>query len=123
MPASAVTRIIEGPPGTLVAGYASGFLGLWSLENGALLDSAKLHGPIVHLLVERGSGSPLPESALSGKLYAVTELGDYLVLDLAVLFEDYCSLIGRIWRDVPVVWERGLPVLRRPTRHACCLAR
>ncbi|MFH0899835.1 MAG: hypothetical protein V2A73_04320, partial [Pseudomonadota bacterium] len=106
VPASAVTRIIEGPPGTLIAGYASGFLGLWSLENGTLLDSAKLHGPVVHLLVDP-------------KLNAVTELGDYLVLDLAVFFEDYCSLMGRIWRDVPVVWERGLPVLRRPASHAC----
>ncbi|MFH0902698.1 MAG: hypothetical protein V2A73_18865, partial [Pseudomonadota bacterium] len=53
VPASAVSRIIEGPPGTLIAGHASGFVGIWNLENGALLDSAKLHGPVVHLLLDR----------------------------------------------------------------------
>ncbi|MFH0901412.1 MAG: hypothetical protein V2A73_12360, partial [Pseudomonadota bacterium] len=63
MPASAVTRILEGPPGTLVAGYSSGFLGIWSLENGALLDSAKLHGPVTHLLLEAADCTRSPSLA------------------------------------------------------------
>ncbi|MFH0902172.1 MAG: hypothetical protein V2A73_16190, partial [Pseudomonadota bacterium] len=109
-PASAVTSILAGPPGTLVAGYVNGFLGIWSIKNGALLDSAKLHGPLLHLLY------------LDRRLYAVTELGDALDLDLAAFTENYCELVRRMWQAVPVAWEDGLPVLRPPPARHCCLA-
>ncbi|MFH0899696.1 MAG: hypothetical protein V2A73_03610, partial [Pseudomonadota bacterium] len=107
-PPSAVTRIVEGPDGTVVAGYAGGQLRMWALKNGVLLDSAKLHGPVVHLMV----------SGLT--LYAATELGDYLVLDLAALERTYCDLLADVWREVRVSWEDGLPVMKEPpNRHRC----
>ncbi|MFH0899204.1 MAG: hypothetical protein V2A73_01105 [Pseudomonadota bacterium] len=112
-PTSAVTRIADGIHGILVAGFANGFLGLWSLENGTLLDSAKLHGPIVHVLLD----------AEARRLYAVTDIGDTLALDLDVFFEGYCQLLQRLWHDVPVAWEKGLPVLRSPPGDHRCTRR
>ncbi|MFH0903360.1 MAG: protein kinase [Pseudomonadota bacterium] len=107
-PASAVTRLAEGPMGTLIAGFASGDLGIWSLKNGTRLDRFKLHGPLVHLLL------------LDGQLFAATELGGYLALDLAVFAEESCALLRRVWEKVPISWEEGLPVLRPPPeRHRC----
>ncbi|MFH0901413.1 MAG: hypothetical protein V2A73_12365 [Pseudomonadota bacterium] len=42
------------------------------------------------------------------------------MLNLTVFFEDYCSLIHRLWHEVPVVWESGLPVLQpTPRNHFC----
>ncbi|MFH0900712.1 MAG: WD40 repeat domain-containing protein, partial [Pseudomonadota bacterium] len=107
-PAGEVVRIAAGPKGTVLAGYASGFLGLWSLESGAILGSFKLHGPVSHLL-------------LAGhQLYAATELGDYQVIDLVPFYQDHCELLASIWARVPVVWEHGMPVLAPPpSGHRC----
>ncbi|MFH0902912.1 MAG: WD40 repeat domain-containing protein, partial [Pseudomonadota bacterium] len=52
---SSVERISEGPRQTLIAGYASGDLGIWSLETGKRLRHFKLHGPIIHLLADHES--------------------------------------------------------------------
>ncbi|MFH0900931.1 MAG: hypothetical protein V2A73_09910 [Pseudomonadota bacterium] len=55
-----------------------------------------------------------------GMLYAVTELGDYLVWNLGSFYQDYCELLGDVWRKVPLVWHSGLPVLAPPpTWHRC----
>ena len=106
--ASAVVRIVEGPMGTVIAGFANGLLGIWSLETGARLADARLHGPVVHLRLEQG------------RIYAATELGDHLVWDLGIFHRDYCALLREVWQGVPVVWESGLPVVReRPPRHRC----
>ena len=54
------------------------------------------------------------------KLFAATSLGDHLIWDLGVLQTDYCALLRRIWKEVPVVWEEGVPVKRRPPKgHRC----
>ncbi|MFH0900491.1 MAG: hypothetical protein V2A73_07670 [Pseudomonadota bacterium] len=101
-------RLHAGPPGTLIAGFANGMLGLWNIQNGTLLDSARLHGSIAHLLVFEDS------------LYAATELGSYVVMRLGIFSQDYCELLGDIWNNVPVVWENGLPVaLTPPFNHRC----
>ncbi|MFH0900121.1 MAG: hypothetical protein V2A73_05790, partial [Pseudomonadota bacterium] len=107
-PASAVTRLAEGPMGTLIAGFASGDLGIWSLKNGARLDHFKLHGPLVHLLLQED------------RLFAATELGSHLAMDLTVFMEEPCALLRRIWERVPISWEEGLPVLRPPPEHHRC---
>jgi WD40 repeat protein/serine/threonine protein kinase len=108
VPSSPVVRLLEGPMGTLIAGFANGLLGIWSLENGTRLEQARLSGPVAHLLL-RGE-----------RLHAVTELGDHLTLDLGIFRRRYCDLAREIWRSVPVVWEGGLPVLRDPpARHRC----
>jgi hypothetical protein len=51
---SAVVRMVAAPPGTVVVGYANGHVGLWSVDNGSLLHSARLHGPVSHLRVVGG---------------------------------------------------------------------
>ena len=108
VPSSPVVSLRTGPQGTVIAGYANGLLGLWSLKNGKQLDRARLHGAISHLLFQ------------DDKLYAASELGQHRVLDLGVFQQDYCELLRHVWQEVPVVWEGGLPVPREPpNQHRC----
>ncbi|MFH0903138.1 MAG: WD40 repeat domain-containing protein, partial [Pseudomonadota bacterium] len=107
-PSSPVLRLLEGPMNTLFAGYTSGFLGMWSLENGAQLESTKLHGPVVHLMLENDT------------LFAATELGQVMTWKLDVFHQSACGLLRQVWQKVPVVWQGGLPVLRPPPAdHQC----
>ncbi|MFH0899998.1 MAG: WD40 repeat domain-containing protein [Pseudomonadota bacterium] len=107
-PSAAVTRLVAGPAGTLVGGYANGTVILWTMADGAVLESAKLHGPIRHLLFA------------GDKLMAATEVGQYLVWDLSAFKQPYCELMRQVWRSIPVVWEGGLPVSRRSMAdHRC----
>ena len=108
VPSSAVTRIIEGPVGTLIVGFASGLVGIWGLENGSSLDHTRLHGSVVHLVMK------------ADRLYAATDLGDHVVWDLGVFKRSQCQLLKEVWQQVPVVWEGGLPVIRgRAKNHKC----
>jgi len=108
VPSSPVVSLQEGPEGTLIAGFANGLFGLWSLQNGKQLDHARMHGPVVHLLFR------------DGRLYAASQLGQHRVLDLRVFRLDYCKLMSDVWAEVPVVWHGGLPVPRpRPAEHIC----
>ncbi|MBI4703325.1 MAG: protein kinase [Deltaproteobacteria bacterium] len=102
VPASAPVRMLAGPMGTLVAGYADGLLGLWDIGDGKQLARARLHGPVVHLLLE------------GEKLYAASALGEHLVWDLSAFYLGDCELLRRVWESVPVVWEQG-----RRRRHGC----
>ena len=108
IPSNPVVRLLGGPKGTLIAGYANGLLGIWNLRNGTRLEHTRLHGPVSHMLL------------LGRKFYAATELGDHLVMDLSVFYEDYCDLLRRVWKKVPVVWEAGLPVVRPPPKNHRC---
>jgi hypothetical protein len=93
---------------TLALGFRDGTVGLWSTEDGSRLESASLSGPVEHLLV---SGN---------ELYAASELGSYVSLDLGAYSEAYCDLLRDIWEAVPVLLERGTPVLREPPAdHPC----
>ncbi|MFH0900723.1 MAG: hypothetical protein V2A73_08860, partial [Pseudomonadota bacterium] len=106
----AIESVSEGPRQTLIVGYASGHVGIWSLQTGKRLRRFKLHGPVIHLFVDKETRH----------LYAATEVGDYRAIDLSGLFEDYCELLGDIWSNVPVVWEGGMPVAQRPPAgHRC----
>ena len=108
VPNSAVVSLAKGPAGTLIAGFASGTLGLWNLQDGTLLERAQLHGPVTELLVQ------------DGKLHAASELGDVLTLDLSTFYADYCDLLRDVWAAVPVVWHQGRPVYRPlPAGHVC----
>jgi len=107
-PSSEVVRMLEGPMGTLIVGFASGMMGIWQLDSGALLDQRHLHGPVEHLLLR------------DGRLHAATELGSHLTLDLAVLFQERCDLLRSVWQHVPVLWNDGLPVPATPPEdHEC----
>jgi len=83
-PPQPVSLLIEGPNNTLVAGYANGFVGLWSMEDGMLLDSTHLHGPVRHLVL----AAPY--------LHILTELGDYLAWDLSVFHMSYEELLKEV---------------------------
>jgi hypothetical protein len=108
VPSSAVVRLLEGPMGTLIAGFANGVLGIWNLDNGARLHHIRLHGPVIHLLRREG------------KLYAATELGQSHVLDLGIFHTGYCNILRSVWGHVPAVWEGGLPLVRPPPPgHRC----
>lgn len=109
-PAAPVLRMMKGPMETLIAGYKSGFVGIWDIQDGALLDHAWLHGPVKHMMLK------------DQKLYAATILGDHLSMDLGVFYADYCDLMRKIWKKVPVVWEGGRPVERQPPDDHQCLA-
>ncbi len=107
-PSSPVTRLAAGPGHTLVAGHASGAVGLWQLESGARLEGSRLHGPVTHLRVR------------ATKVFAATDLGDHLVLDLSVFDLEYCQLLRQVWREVPVEWSAGRPAPSGPPAgHRC----
>jgi len=111
VPSSPVVRLAGGPMGTVVIGFANGTLGIWKLDNGALLERVRLHGPVIHVAVEEDA------------LYAVTELGDAIVWDLGLFHDDYCEVLAQVWDRVPVVWENGLPIHRDPPRDHPCSGR
>jgi WD40 repeat protein len=107
---TAVLRLAAGPTGTVIAGYASGAVGIWDAEDGTLLRRARLHGPVTHLLLQGQT------------LVAATDLGQYVLWDLGVFFEDRCALMRQVWDAVPVVWRGGRPVAREPPAdHACAV--
>jgi WD40 repeat protein len=108
VPASQVERMLLGPMDTLIAGYASGLLGIWDLRTGSRLDSARLHGPVIHLLLERR------------RLFAASELGLHLSWDMKVLYASHCEVLQQVWRWVPTVWSEGRPVYREPPPHHRC---
>jgi len=108
VPSSAVVSLAEGPAGTLFAGFANGMLGMWDIQDGTQLDRAQLHGPVAHLLLQ------------DGRLYAASELGDALTLDLDVFGADYCDLLRDVWSSVPVVWKDGRPVYADPPAEHLC---
>ncbi|MFH0901326.1 MAG: protein kinase [Pseudomonadota bacterium] len=108
-PTDSVAVLAEGPMETLIAGYAGGVLGIWDLRNGALLQREKLHGSVIHLHKKEDAS-----------VYAATDLGDTIVLDLGVFQEPYCRLLANVWERIPVAWESGLVVVRPiPASHRC----
>jgi len=108
VPASPVERLMVGDMDTLVAGYANGTVGIWSVRTGRRLYQTRLHGPVVHLLRQ------------GHRLHAATDLGHHLTWDLGLLRRDYCTMLRQVWGQVPVVWEQGRAVLRStPVGHKC----
>jgi WD40 repeat protein len=106
--ASAVTRLVAGPRGTLLAGYANGLVVVWDSKTGKLLDRRRLHGPVTQLQLR------------DQRLHVASELGDRLTWDLSAFYLDYCRLLRQVWRRVPVAWEGGLPEVRlAPEKHRC----
>jgi hypothetical protein len=107
--AGAVTHLVRGPMGTVIAGYANGSFGIWSAEDGRRLHHGRLHGPIAHVLVEER------------RLCLASELGDRVALDLGVLHAPYCSVMREVWRSVPVVWGQGRPAARLASPDHRCM--
>ncbi len=99
VPSSPVERLLEGPKGTLVAGFANGMLGIWSRDSGVLLHKEHLHGPVTEILIHEK------------KLHAASELGDHVTLDLTPFYQPYDDLLAEVQKGVPVVWRAGKPRL------------
>ncbi len=104
---SLVERIVRGPGGVWIAGFANGDVGMWDGATAQRLDHARLHGPVGHLLV---SGR---------KLYAASTLGDGLAWDLGDLEGSRCDLLRKVRREVPVVWRNGRAVTSPPRPGVC----
>ena len=101
-------RALAAPAGTVVVGFASGALGLWSIRTGERLAYTKLHGALIHMKL------------IESKLYAATDLGQYIVWDLGDLVRDRCELLRRVWKAVPVVWSEGrVKAAAPPSSHQC----
>jgi len=109
-PASPVTRLAPGSKGIVIAGFENGILGIWNLTDGSLLDRVRLHGPVTNILIHEKS------------LHVASELGDVREIDLSSLHLEYCELMRRVWRSIPVVWLGGHPAHRKPNSRHRCLA-
>lgn len=109
-PSSAVTALLEGSAGVIVVGYANGFLGLWSTDDGSQIYSTRLHGPITYL------------TRTDASIVAASAMGDHVSLDTSGMERGYCALMREIWSRAPVVWEDGMAVLRDPpSSHRCAI--
>jgi len=109
-PASPVTCMAPGPKRILIAGFENGVLGIWNSADGALLDRVRLHGPVTNILIHEKS------------LHVASELGDVQEIDLSSLHLEYCELMSRVWRSIPVVWQGGHPAHSKPNPGHLCFA-
>ncbi|HZO16727.1 MAG TPA: hypothetical protein VFB62_25800, partial [Polyangiaceae bacterium] len=108
VPSSAATRLVAGPRDSVIAGFANGTVGLWSLRDGKRLASGRVHGSIAHLVLE------------GGKLYAASTLGRVLSWELGPFYADRCTLLEDVWRKVPITWQSGRALESPPpSDHAC----
>jgi WD40 repeat protein/serine/threonine protein kinase len=108
-PPSAAVHIEPLPMGTALVAFADGRYGLWDLSSGERMHLARLHGAVTHVARD------------GNRLWLASELGDFAGLDLEILGLERCSLLRRIWRDVPAVWSDGRPVIRAPPPDHACL--
>ncbi len=107
-PHSPVVHIVDGPGELLGVAFLDGTIAVWSAATGEKLMGAWLLGAATHLRMRRNV------------LVAVTEVGQLGAWDMEVFSMPYCQLLQRVWSMVPVIWERGRPVLRRaPDAHRC----
>ncbi len=107
-PAFAATALLPIGDDRLLAGFGNGTVGLWSVERGQVMVEQQLYGPVVHLATRGGT------------VMAASEMGDHSSWELDVLDEPYCSLMQRVWSEVPMVWrQQGLRTEPPPGGHAC----
>jgi WD40 repeat protein len=96
IPGASLINLLPGPQGSLIGGYDNGALRVWDRADGHLLLAEQLHGPVRHLLLRDHA------------LYAVTEPGDRITLDLTLFYADREAILEQVARDIPVVWEDGV---------------
>ena len=104
---SRVEKIKKGPMDTIIVGYANGGLGLWDTIGGARLRFNRLHGRIKHINFNQK------------QLYAATDLGNYIHWDFSTFYADYCEILRKVWREIPVIWDDSKVVVKRTTDHRC----
>jgi WD40 repeat protein/serine/threonine protein kinase len=107
-PGSAVRRLVAGPNGTLVAGFANGNFGVWGTSSGARLAEGQIHGSVSHLAIH------------DQVLIVAGDLGAIATMDLSLLAADYCDLLREVWSRVPVIWSSHGALMRAPgASHPC----
>ncbi|MFP6685915.1 MAG: WD40 repeat domain-containing protein, partial [Polyangiaceae bacterium] len=107
-PSSPVTILKAGPRDTVIAGFASGAVGLWTWHDGKSVIRSDIHGRVTHLLVD------------NGRLYGASDLGAYFKWDLNPFLVDWCGLLEDVWSSVPVIWKNGQAVATPPpAKHSC----
>ncbi len=100
--------MLQGPMKTLVAGFANGVLGLWSLSSGRQLEAIYMHGPVRHIVADQMD------------IFAATGIGHYASWSLDVFHKRYCEVLRSVWERVPVAWGPGGAVVKaRPPDHPC----
>ena len=108
-PGAAIVSLLPGPPGTLVVGNARGLVGVWSLADGRMLLSRRLHGPVTHLVL-----------AANSRLLAASDLGGHVSVPLDSFTRPWCELLREVWKTVQVGWASGHAVgLPPPSDHPC----
>jgi WD40 repeat protein len=110
-PASAVLRLVAGPSGTLVAGFADGSFGLWNASSGEKLELGALHGSVHQLLIHGST------------LIVASEVGATATMDLSPLTDDYCDLLEEVRSRVPVIWNAHSAALQTPDSTHRCIVR
>ncbi len=110
-PRTRIVKLVAGPEGTVAAGDAAGYVGLWDAGSGRLLKHGELHARVTALTVAGTS------------LYAASEVGNWLRFELGALGADYCALVKEMWGETPVHWLAGAAVaVAPPDGHACLTA-
>ncbi len=99
--------VVDGPLGTVAAGFADGTVGLWDRSSGARLFARRLHGPVTKLVFTADG------------LDVWTELGASTRFELAVFSQPRCALIREIQARVPVCWDGGARACEPPADHPC----
>ena len=103
--------MVLGPAGTLVIGYESGVVGVWSLESHQLLQKTQLRGLILDL------------SVFDEIVYASSSVGELRAIDLRVLAQLRCDVLREAWETIPVSWVGSRAVLAQPpVDHPCATA-
>ena len=106
---SEIVALIEGPPKAFVAAFANGEVGLCSQDTGEMFVMRRVHGRPVHLLLK------------NQVLYAASDLGQQIKIDLSVFYKSRCELLREVWKRVPTVWRNGRPVTEKPPPEHDCL--
>jgi WD40 repeat protein len=97
-PPSPVRQVIADSGDLLIAGYQSGLIGIWNADTGRRLDAVRLHGAIDALWIDKQ------------QLYATSELGQVVRIDLSDLVRPYCDVLREVWSAIPITWVQGRAV-------------
>lgn len=120
VPPVAVTALASIPDYELiVAGFASGAYGVWSLESGARLHHSRTVGAVRSIVVEEGMVAVHGRGLLEG----ATDLPPPGKIDLTTLAMEDCARVRRFARHAPL-WKDGRAVRAKlPEEHVCWSAR
>ena len=92
-------RVLEGPANTLILGLRDGLVELWGLSEGRRLDAFDMDSSVTDLTLHNNT------------LFATSERGETLTLDLNPLTIPYCEFLSQLWSVQPASWSDGQTLL------------